>query len=157
MTEVRAAALADLDDVVALEARTFSDDAWSPRSIEAEFALIGETRSVFVAHDRGTLVGYAVLMYVGDTADLPRIAVSSEHRRRGIGGKLVDAVIARAAGLGCSELLLEVDGDNEAATALYQGRGFEPINTRPRYYPNGSDAVVMRLPLDQAGGVAADD
>jgi len=40
--------------------------------------------------------------------------------------------------------MLEVRADNAAAIALYERLRFRAISTRPRYYPDGTDALVMR-------------
>jgi ribosomal-protein-alanine N-acetyltransferase len=34
---------------------------------------------------------------------------------------------------------------------LYRRFGFEQIHIRPRYYRDGTDALIMRLPLNVAG------
>lgn len=150
---VRAAQQSDLDRVVTLEARVFAAEAWAPRSVEAEFQAIGHTRVVLVAEVDGVLVGYGVLMHVGDTGDVQRIAVQRAYRRNGTGLLLLRRLFAAARDLGLSELLLEVSEDNTAAVTLYERTGFVPIDRRPRYYSDGRDAVVMRRRMR----VAADD
>jgi ribosomal-protein-alanine N-acetyltransferase len=42
--------------------------------------------------------------------------------------------------------LLEVRADNCGALALYSGHGFREVGRRRRYYPDGSDAVLMERP-----------
>ncbi len=49
-------------------------------------------------------------------------------------------------------MMLEVRSTNEDAIGMYEGLGFHAIATRSRYYPDGGDAVIMRLRLP--GGVA---
>jgi ribosomal-protein-alanine N-acetyltransferase len=142
--QVRSADPDDLDHVVTLEARVFGEEAWSPRSVEAEFDGIGHTRVVLVAEVAGSVVGYAALMYVGDTGDVQRVAVDTKHRHRGLGTHLVRRLFAAARELGLSELLLEVRADNLAAVGLYERLGFASIDRRPGYYAGGHDAVVMR-------------
>ena len=44
-------------------------------------------------------------------------------------------------------MLLEVRADNRGALAFYAEHGFVEIDRRLRYYRDGTDAVVMRLPL----------
>ena len=36
---------------------------------------------------------------------------------------------------------------NDAAIALYRSHDFVTISTRPRYYPDATDAVIMRCDL----------
>ena len=54
------------------------------------------------------------------------------ERRRGTGlaDRLVDRAVARARELGCGELVLDVDVDNERALAFYERRGFSPLRHR---------------------------
>jgi ribosomal-protein-alanine N-acetyltransferase len=151
VTAVRAAVPADLDAVAALEARIFADGveaAWSPRSVEAEFAALADTRRIVVAADGEAVVGHAVLMAVGDTGDLTRVAVDRSYRRRGIASRLVAALVAEAHALGLEAVLLEVAEGNAPAIALYERQGFAPIDRRAGYYPDGSAAIVMRRLLD---------
>ena len=49
-------------------------------------------------------------------------------------------------------LLLEVREDNREALAFYAGQGFVEIDRRPRYYADGTTAVVMRRPLVRGCG-----
>ena len=44
-------------------------------------------------------------------------------------------------------MLLEVSEGNEAAVAFYAAHGFTRIDVRPRYYRDGSDALVLRRTL----------
>ena len=44
-------------------------------------------------------------------------------------------------------MMLEVRRDNESAVALYVRRGFALISARPRYYPDGTDALILRADL----------
>ena len=40
-------------------------------------------------------------------------------------------------------LLLEVREDNHGACAFYAARGFTEIDRRPRYYADGTTAVIL--------------
>ena len=51
---------------------------------------------------------------------------------------------------GADRMLLEVGAGNAAALGLYAAAGFVEIDRRPRYYRDGADAVVLRLPLTAA-------
>jgi len=66
-------------------------------------------------------------------------------RRRGLGTALLRGVAAGAAGRGAQRVFLEVSERNAAARALYAAAGFEPVARRRSYYPDGADALVLRL------------
>jgi ribosomal-protein-alanine N-acetyltransferase len=61
---------------------------------------------------------------------------------------LLGGVLARAAALGASRVLLEVAVDNAAARALYARRNFAIIGRRPGYYRRPPrppvDALILR-------------
>jgi ribosomal-protein-alanine N-acetyltransferase len=151
VTTVRAAEPTDLDAVVTLEAKVFADVAWSPRSVEEEFAALGDTRRIVVAVDDDRVIGHAVLLAAGDSGDLTRVAVEGSRRRLGVASRLIDSLVSEARALGLEAVLLEVADTNRAAIALYEKHGFEAIDRRAAYYVDGSDAVIMRKALAGAG------
>lgn len=143
----------DLTALVGLEEDLFGPDAWSEQLVADELA--GPGRHVVVAVDPATpeaVVGFVVTRDAGDVVDLQRIAVRSDHRRRGVAGRLLERALARAAADGADAMLLEVSAGNSHALAFYVAGGFEEIDRRRRYYRNGSDAVVMRRALRTEAG-----
>jgi [ribosomal protein S18]-alanine N-acetyltransferase len=142
---LRLAAEADAPAVAALDLEAFGVDAWSPSSVEAE--LTGEGRCTVVAVEGRQLLGYAITSRCDDVVDLHRIAVRPAHRRQGLAHDLLAACLDRARGERADRVLLEVSADNPGALAFYAAEGFTAIDRRRRYYRDGSDAVVMRLPL----------
>lgn len=54
------------------------------------------------------------------------VFVTEPYRGSGLAADLMIHVADRARALGCAELTLEVDVDNERATAFYEKLGFEP-------------------------------
>lgn len=144
---VRPATLDDLDDLTALEAEAFPLDPWSAN-------LVGEgvdgrlpTVSWLVAEHADGFAGYAVVSVVDVDAELQRIAVPGDQRGRGIAADLMAAVLAHARAEGASRLLLEVREDNMAALALYARHGLIELGRRPRYYRDGTTALVLARDL----------
>ncbi len=144
---IRPATADDVEAVVALEALTQGEDAWSQGLVGDGIGGGLPTVSYLVAEVDGEPVGYAVASYAGDIAELQRIGVSEEARRAGLGSALLEAVVAHAPSTGADRMLLEVRADNRGALAFYAARDFVEIDRRVRYYRDGTDAVVMRLPL----------
>ncbi|MFL6156576.1 MAG: GNAT family N-acetyltransferase, partial [Marmoricola sp.] len=130
---IRAAAVADVAAVIALEAETQGADAWSEALVRDGIEGGLPTISYLVA-DEDAVLGYAVASYAGDIAELQRIGVSEQARRRGLATALLDAVVAHAPSTGADRMLLEVRADNRGALAFYAARGFVEIDRRPRYY-----------------------
>ena len=73
-------------------------------------------------------------------------------RRTGVASRLLAASVALAGDSEADRMLLEVRSDNAGALAFYAARGFVEVDRRPRYYKDGSTAVVMRLPLGKGCG-----
>jgi ribosomal-protein-alanine N-acetyltransferase len=145
--QVRAAATADLEALVALEDECEGADAWSRALLVDGLSGTVPTVSYLVADGERGVVGYAVVSCVDDIAELQRIGVTSALRRSGVGSQLLGEVFGVARREGAQRLLLEVREDNRAAIAMYAAHGFVEIDRRPRYYRDGATAIVMRLPV----------
>jgi len=149
---IRRAVAADADVVARLEAICQGVDAWSHGLIRVGLEGDMPTIRYLVAEVGGRVVGYAVASYAGDIAELQRIGVDPRSRRRGVAGALLDDVVAEAPRTGADRLILEVREDNAGALSFYASRGFIEIDRRPRYYKDGTTAVVLRLPLVKGCG-----
>ena len=145
---VRAARPGDIEAVWAIERSVFGADAWNLDTMRSEFA--GEYRLyVVLVDDSGTVRGYAGLLAVGDDCDIQTIAVAPEARGDGYGRLLMEHLLDEADRRDVQQVFLEVRADNPSARGLYGSLGFEEIDVRPRYYqPEGVDAVVMRLRME---------
>ncbi len=151
---IRAATLADLPAIMAIERASFPSDAWSEAIMREE--LSSAHGHYLVCEQAGVVSGYAGLRAVAGAghADIQTIALAASARGAGRGRDLVLALLAEAERRGVREVFLEVRADNPVATRLYLDQGFLEIGRRPRYYqPDDVDAVVMRL--DLAGRAAA--
>ena len=135
----------DVAVVHALERRLFPVDAWPLEMFFAELAQ--PVCWYWVAEQDGAVVGYAGLMCIPPVGDVQTIAVLPEHEGRWIGSALLRTLHGQAVELGATEMLLEVRADNPRAQELYRRFGYERIHTRPRYYRDGADAIVMRCDL----------
>lgn len=144
---VRAASVADLAALIALEQECEGPDAWSEALLEAGLSGTVPTVHYRVAEADDDVVGYAVVSCVDDIAELQRIGVTAAHRRLGVASALLDEVLTLSRREGAQRLLLEVREENRAALAMYAARGFVEIDRRLRYYRDGAAAIVMRLPV----------
>lgn len=133
----------DLDAVAAIERQLFPQP-WSGETFLSELAYVPESRYYLVAEQASEVVGYAGLRAVPPEADVQTLAVAPAAQGRGVGRRLLDALLAEAARRGCTQVFLEVRSDNDPAAALYAARGFERIALRHGYYGPGQDAVIMR-------------
>jgi ribosomal-protein-alanine N-acetyltransferase len=152
---LRLMAGADIHAVADLEQAVFGGEAWSAGMLAEELAGAPQTRYYLVAEEHGAILGYGGLMLAGEQADVVTIGVRQGRWGEGIGTALLTGLITEATRRGCRELFLEVRVDNDRAKRLYHHHGFEGIGIRPGYYqPSGTDALVMRRPLQPAPGAA---
>jgi ribosomal-protein-alanine N-acetyltransferase len=160
---IREATLGDLPALVGLEETLFGEDAWTAEVLTEE--LTAPHRHGWVAlgrkfdglvpisdTDPGTnpsnfVSGYAITMTVGDIADLQRIGVHPARQRHGVARALLETAMAAAKEAGADRMLLEVGATNDGALGFYAAAGSTEIDRRPRYYKDGSDAIVMRRSL----------
>ncbi len=140
---VRPADPGDVDAIADLEQVALPLDAWSQGLIEEGVGGLLPTTRYFVAEEGPVLAGYAAVSVVQDVAELQRIATAPGARRTGVATALLAAVDAHAASGGAERLLLEVREDNAGAVAFYTAAGFAELARRPRYYRDGTDAVVL--------------
>ena len=137
----------DLAGMCALDAACFAP-AWSRDAWRAELA--GEhriwriVRAPAGASDAvGGLLAAGGLWLAPESAHVLRLAVAPAWRGRGLGGAVVGALVAAAAEAGQDALTLEVRAANRTALSLYRRHGFVEAGVRPRYYPDGEDAVIL--------------
>ncbi|HIS40318.1 MAG TPA: tRNA (adenosine(37)-N6)-threonylcarbamoyltransferase complex transferase subunit TsaD [Candidatus Aphodovivens avistercoris] len=109
----------------------------------------GAAQQEGVSSDQLQLVGYAGGWIVDGDVQVLKVGVDPAWRRRGIARELLARVASDARDLGASTCSLEVRAANEGAQAFYRALGFEALGTRPRYYSDGEDALIMQgsLPL----------
>lgn len=147
----------DIERLLPVEQALFPQDAWSAEQFWSELAGVPATRHYLVAEVAEKMVGYAGLFATRHEADVQTLAVAPDHQGRGLGGRLLRALLFEARRRGVGEVLLEVREDNVAAQKLYAAHGFERISVRRGYYrpaPGGAhavDAVVLRKRGWEAG------
>lgn len=136
----------DVASVVAIERASFPD----PWTADAFRRCITHAHDIFIVAEGadGTIAGYAIVRGAAGAGELIDIAVAPGHRGRGIGGALLDTMVARAGDIGIPTLTLEVRESNAPAIALYQSRGFDVVGARRGYYtgPREDALVMLRRP-----------
>jgi [ribosomal protein S18]-alanine N-acetyltransferase len=124
-----------------------------------------KTRRAWVVEDESGLAGFAVATALSiphtpaedapAECELELVLVPAHARRRGIGGMLVQTVLAWARDQGATEIWLEMRESNMRAVGLYQRCGFTTAGRRPGYYVDPTeDALLMRLRIECDSGDA---
>ena len=134
----------DILKISELEKECFSDP-WTYRMFVEGFS--SKLFYGVCAVEDGEIVGYACETVLFESAEVDNIAVAESCRRRGVGKKLLKKLETEAKERGARVILLEVRVSNAPAMTMYLKEGFKGIYVRPRYYPDGEDAVVMQKEL----------
>lgn len=96
------------------------------------------------------VIGYGVMSVGAGEAHVLNLCIREKHRCRGVGKRMLNYLLDRAAAAGMNEAFLEVRPSNTAAIRLYQSLGFDQVGTRRGYYQavgGREDASVLKLPL----------
>jgi len=75
------------------------------------------------------------------------IDVLPTFRRSGVGRSLLRAAEDRLGASNCDAVRLETAVDNRAALSFYKRQGYFIEGAITQYYPNGTDALVLRKEL----------
>jgi [ribosomal protein S18]-alanine N-acetyltransferase len=146
---IRPAEESDGPEIAALEHDAFGSDAWSDALVAEGLAgrVPGALYLVAEADEWSDVIGYAAASLFADVAELQRIAVAATARRTGVASRLLARIEDEARLRSSERLLLEVREDNSPACAFYAARGFHELDRRPRYYTDGTTAVVLEKVL----------
>ena len=139
---IEAMTLDDIPSVHVIEQRSFAVP-WPDEAYRNEL-LTNRLATYVVARAGDDVIGFAGLWVMVDEAHITTFAVDPRWRRRGVGERLLLALLDLAAERRAREATLEVRLSNMPARRLYEKYGFRPVGIRPRYYSdNGEDALIM--------------
>ena len=108
-------------------------------------AKIGDFPSTLLALDKSGLLGFVTMIRIDERAGIQdgvwmiTLYVKSEHRRRGIGTRLIDRCIAEARKLGIDTLYLWTEA--EELTRYYASRGWQLQGTDQ----DGEDIMFFKV------------
>jgi ribosomal-protein-alanine N-acetyltransferase len=142
----------DLDQLVALDARSFSQ---ADRYRRREWAglltesLGGGPAGILVARSVGHVIGAVVVVPDLESmhTSILSIGVELRYRRRGVARRLLCAAFAQQSAR-IRTASLEVRERNAGARALYERLGFRVSRRMRRYYADGAAALEYRAPIE---------
>jgi len=142
---------ADLADVAALEAASFSNP-WTLEMLSRELKNAAVSRVYVMRDPAGVLIAFCACWFIGDEIHINTLAVRQDQRRHGHATRLLRFVFREAIAEGVRRATLEVRQSNAAALKLYAGLGFEVRGVRRKYYqtPEEDALVLWREQLGQA-------
>lgn len=122
--EIRNYTPQDKNNLVALWKRVFPNDPphnEPSRVIDLKLAV---DDLIFVAEDGKDLTGACIAGYDGHRGWLYAVAVSPDHRRKGVGTELIHTAMTALKEIGCPKVNLQIRADNTAVAAFYKSLGF---------------------------------
>ena len=131
----------DLEGAARLEKRYFSVP-WTREQLGE--SLQSGQYLFLVAEENGQVAGYAGLLRVMDEGDVTNVVVDEAYRGKGLGTRLMAALLEEGRGCGMKEFTLEVRVSNQRAFRLYESLGFVQEGIRKRFYERPvEDALIM--------------
>lgn len=137
---IRRMAVYDVQGVAEIEQK--SPSPWTSAQIADELASPG-SMALVVEDDKKQLCGWCCARCCGDEAELLKISVRPDMRRRRYGDSLLESLQDQLARLGVLAIYLEVRSRNAPALALYQKHGFRRVGKRNGYYSNPTDDALI--------------
>jgi ribosomal-protein-alanine acetyltransferase len=164
LVKIRPATAADVQRIIDLERQCATAAHWTIEQYNQVFQVDedGRKRLVLVTEEaspasaihkqnqgsgRG-LLGFLIALHLTPDWELENIVVAPAARRKGLGKRLLDALLAAARKQNSGSVFLEVRESNQAARALYEKAGFRQSGRRRSYYANPTEeGVLYRLDL----------
>ncbi|HEX3848050.1 MAG TPA: GNAT family N-acetyltransferase [Steroidobacteraceae bacterium] len=115
--------------------------SWTPSRVQ--HFITGPESSVVVARRSGPIAAFAIMHFGEEVAHLNLLAVAPDHRRQGLGTRLMEWLTITAVEAGVFRINLELRTRNEAARAFYQTLGFDQLGVVQGYYQGREAALRM--------------
>ena len=134
----------DLEEILRKENSCFKKP-YSYQQLEYEFER-NPVNMILVAEEDSKIIGFIDFMITFNSATITQIAVVPEQRRKGIACTLLNAmeqVFPKNIDDVVETVTLEVRESNVPAINLYKRNGYEFVVIKPKYYPDGENAIYM--------------
>jgi [ribosomal protein S18]-alanine N-acetyltransferase len=152
--QIRPATIADIPSIMRIERQSDTAGHWTEEQYRQAFTSDGATRLVLVAEDfrptpdhetdaGTTTLGFLVAQHLPPDWELENIVVAPSARCKGLGQRLLEALLAAARETNSNRVFLEVRESNVAARALYEKAGFEQFGRRKSYYLSPAEDAIL--------------
>ncbi|MDO3376586.1 ribosomal protein S18-alanine N-acetyltransferase [Geoalkalibacter halelectricus] len=137
---------ADLAEVLEVEQAGYTHP-WSAAMFLAE--LEKPQARIDLLRIEGHLAGYLCSWFLCGELHILNLVTAPAFRRQGVARRLLAHAIQCRRAQGLERVLLEVRLSNAPAIGLYEHFGFCRDAVRKGYYPDGEDAQLMSLSINQ--------
>ena len=132
--------LENLSDVLKIE----NEVALAPWSIGIFKDCLKSGYAGFILKVNHNSIGFAMMSMAVGECHLLNLAISKNYQGQGYGRLFLDFLIDEARENKMQQVFLEVRRSNTIAQQLYLSMGFNEIDCRKNYYPNGKDGGAGR-------------
>jgi ribosomal-protein-alanine N-acetyltransferase len=115
--------------------------SWTPSRVLK--AINGQDSNVIVTREGKQVIGFAVMRYLEGEARLDLFGVLPQHRRKGVGTRMIKWLEKTALCNGTGVVYLETRLSNKEARDFYKALGYEVIQQIPGYYQGIESAVRL--------------
>jgi len=133
---IRPARLGDLDAVLALWSASGAPPTVTDHVEHLRVLLASDPHALLLAEASGEIVASLIAAFNGWRGSFYRLAVRPDHRRRGLGTRLVREGESRLRERGARRLDAIVASDDDAAMSFWDAVGYDHQRSRARFVRN---------------------
>lgn len=138
------ASLADVVEIGELSRKYIEYDlGWDYTPEKITRLIKSDNKNVVVAREDNQLVGFGIMTYHENQANLDLLAVKIRYRYRGIGRQILQWLEKVALTAGILTVYVQVREINTGAIKFYKKLGYKIIDERRGYYRGQETAVIM--------------
>ncbi len=133
----------EANDIASIHKLTIGS-SWTSEDI-AE-ALTSLEKVVFSIYEKQQIIGYLMLRVLPPEAEIFNIAIIPSKQNQSYGSKSLELLFPELRRQGIEDVYLEVRAESKAVD-FYKKNGFIVLGVRKSYYPDGEDALLMKIKL----------
>ncbi len=149
-TTVEFAKVSDVTEIGDLSRKYIEHDlGWKYTPEKLKRIIKNRTINVVVARKGNKLVGFGIMTYHEEHANLDLLAVKMKYRHRGKGKQIVKWLEEVALTAGIFIIFVQVRKINNGAINFYKKLGYEIIDEKSGYYRGQETGVIMSKNIRQ--------
>ena len=147
---VEFATTSDATDIGNISRKTIEHDLqWKYTPKYVRQLILNKKKNVVVTRKGEKLLGFGIMTYDEEQANLDLLAVKFMHRRRGVGKQIVTWLEEVAHTAGVFNIFVQVRKINKGAIDFYKKLGFQIIDEESGYYQGRETGIIMCKSLRQ--------
>ena len=120
---------------------------WNYTEQKIGWIIRNRSKNVIAARLEDNLVGFGIMTYRQDQANLDLLAVKKNYRRKKVGTELVLWLEKVAITAGTFNVFVQLRERNASAFSLYEKLGYQRLDKLPRFYRGIENGIVMAKSL----------